>query len=48
MKIFENNAINITQFQPDHIITIDVNYERINDEEEFDEFVENVMSYIFQ
>ena len=48
MKIFENNAINITQFQPDHKITMDVNYERINDEEEFDKFVENVMGYIFQ
>lgn len=25
-----------------------MNYERINDKEEFDEFVENVMGYIFQ
>lgn len=48
MKIFKNNAIDITKFQPDHVITIDVNYERINDEEKFDEFVENVMGYIFQ
>lgn len=65
MKIFANNTIDITQFQPDRIITIDVNYERVYDEnesltavssdisdsipkEEFDEFVENVMGYIFQ
>lgn len=65
MKIFANNIIDITQFQSDHIIIIDVNYEKINDgveipvasasditdsipKEEFDEFVENVMGYIFQ
>ena len=65
MKIFANNIIDITQFQSDHIITIDVNYLRVDDEEElqiaaasdisdsipkeeFDEFVENVMGYIFQ
>lgn len=34
MKISANNIIDITQFQSDHIITIDVNYERINDEVE--------------
>ena len=33
MKIFANNIIDVTQFQSDHIITIDVNFAQVANSE---------------